>query len=66
MFKIAVPDDARAAMRRTAVMAGLEPLKTDGADIVARQMVKRGAAHGAKPDHNHVMGHIRLPESASP
>ena len=42
-------------------MAGLESLEPDGADIAARQMVKRGATHGAKPDHNHVMRHIRLP-----
>ena len=66
MLEIAVPDDTRAAMRGAAFVAGLEALQSNGADIAARKMIERSAAHGAKPDHNHVMRHIRLPESALP
>src|SRR5258705_10232969 len=54
MLEIGEPDDARCAMRGTAVVAGREPFDAQDALAAACKPMERGAAHHAKPDHDDV------------
>src|SRR5262249_31792676 len=54
MLEVAEPDDAGLAVRRAAVVAGRELFDADRAHAAPGEMVKRGAAHGAEPDHRNV------------
>ena len=60
MLEIALPDDAGAAMRGTALMAGLETLEPEHAQLAAGEMAERGAPHRSQPDHDRVVSQDRL------
>ncbi len=55
MLEIAEPDDAGLAVRGAAVVRRGKALDADDAQAAARQLLERGAADGAEPDHHHVV-----------
>ena len=54
MLEVREPDHARAAVARSLIVRGLKLLEAEHALAARRGVRRRGAAHAAKPDDDHI------------
>ncbi len=66
VLEVRLPDDARPAVARPAVVRRPEALEPEHPLPPRREMGRRGAAHAAEPDDDHVDGHpVPLPAASN-